>query len=160
MIKLNLGSNNTRYDGFLNVDIVPHKNVDIVSNAMELPYKDNEVDELISSHLIEHFHYHDGVKALKEWCRVLKKGGKLLIECPDFEAFCRKFPTVPEEDKHKYYVHVWGYPWEEGQAHLFGYTPFLLTNELRKAGFSEITRVRAVRFTGIEDWNMAFDCIK
>jgi predicted SAM-dependent methyltransferase len=159
-LKLNLGSNEVRFKDYLNVDLVPHKNVDIVCNAIKLPYEDNKVDEIIASHLIEHFHYHDGVKALKEWYRVLKVGGTMLIECPDFEAFCNIFPTIPEQDKHKYYVHVWGYPWEQGQAHQFGYTPNQLINSLNLAGFKDIQKVTAKRFTGDEKWNMAFICKK
>lgn len=159
-LKLNLGSNCVRIQGFLNVDLVPHPNVDVVCNAIKLPYQDNEVDEIYSSHLIEHFHYHDGLKALKEWYRVLKFGGIMVIELPDFEAFCRNFLQLPEHEKPNYYVQVWGYPWEAGQAHQFGYTPQQMIWSLNQAGFTKIERLPALRFTNLVDWCMKFRCIK
>ena len=160
MIKLNVGSNQTILEGFINVDIVPHPNVAVVADAKELPYKDGEVDEILSSHLIEHFDYFDGQKALKEWARVLKPGGILTIECPNFEAFCRKFLELPEQERPNYYVQVWGYPWEAGQAHKFGYTPNQLVGELYNSGFSQVQQIPSFRYTNIADWNMAFICIK
>ncbi len=54
--------------------------VDIVAFGDELPLKDEEVDYVVSSHVIEHFF--DPVKAIKEWLRVIRKGGYVFIICP------------------------------------------------------------------------------
>jgi len=159
-MKLNLGSNNIRIPGYTNVDLVAHENVDIVANAISLPQEDNSVDEILSSHLIEHFHFHDGLKALKEWFRVLKPGGKLIIECPDLEAFCRNFLKLSEEERPRYYVQLFGYPWEDGQSHKFGYTHSQIIWSLQTCGFHNIKELPAWRYMDIVDWCMKFECEK
>ena len=47
--------------------------VDIVAFGDDLPFEDDSVDFVISSHVIEHFWC--PIKAIKEWHRVTKKGG-------------------------------------------------------------------------------------
>lgn len=54
--------------------------VDIVASGDDLPFKDNTVDFVISSHVIEHFY--DPVKAVEEWLRVVKPGGYVFIIAP------------------------------------------------------------------------------
>lgn len=54
--------------------------VDIVANGDDLPFKDETLDYVISSHVIEHFF--DPVKTIKEWLRVVKKGGYIFIIAP------------------------------------------------------------------------------
>lgn len=57
--------------------------VDIVAPGDDLPFKDNTVDFVINSHVIEHFY--DPVKAIKEWLRVVKPGGYVFIIAPHKE---------------------------------------------------------------------------
>lgn len=54
--------------------------VDIVASGDSLPVKDNSVDFVISSHVIEHIF--DPIKAIKEWARVVKKGGYIFTIAP------------------------------------------------------------------------------
>lgn len=52
-----------------------------------LPYPDESVDEIRASHVLEHFSHSLAPSVpdvLKEWTRVLKKGGTLRIAVPDF----------------------------------------------------------------------------
>lgn len=48
-------------------------------------FRDNVLDYVYSSHLLEDFLDTAGV--LKEWLRVLKPGGRLVIFCPDEQRF-------------------------------------------------------------------------
>lgn len=60
-------------------------------DARKLPFKDGVLDWVYASHLIEDFTYVDQIPLVKEWLRVLKPGGRLLILAPDqkrFEAHC------------------------------------------------------------------------
>jgi SAM-dependent methyltransferase len=54
--------------------------VDIVASGDDLPFKDNMVDFVISSHVIEHFY--DPVKTIEEWLRIVKPGGYVFIIAP------------------------------------------------------------------------------
>lgn len=48
-------------------------------------FADNSLDFIYSSHLLEDFD--DTKSVLKEWMRVLKVGGRLIIYCPDEQRF-------------------------------------------------------------------------
>ena len=66
----------------IGVDIFPYKTVDILTNGNDLwMFKDEELDFVIASHVIEHFP--NTKKVLKEWYRILKKGGIMGIACPN-----------------------------------------------------------------------------
>lgn len=54
--------------------------VNIVAIGDDLPVEDKSVDFVISSHVIEHIF--DPIKAIKEWLRVVKKGGYVFIIVP------------------------------------------------------------------------------
>lgn len=48
-------------------------------------FRDNVLDFVFSSHLLED--YDDTEAVLREWLRVLKPGGRLIIYCPDEQRF-------------------------------------------------------------------------
>jgi len=54
----------------------------ILSNANDLPFKDNSMDFIIALHILEHCA--EPVFVLKEWLRVLKPGGKLGVVVPNW----------------------------------------------------------------------------
>jgi predicted SAM-dependent methyltransferase len=54
--------------------------VDIVASGDDLPFKDETVDFVVSSHVLEHFY--DPVKAIQEWLRVVKPGGYVFMIVP------------------------------------------------------------------------------
>ena len=91
-MKLHVGCGTKCLDGWTNLDIMDRPNVDIVSSAHELPQlKDDSVDEILAEHLLEHFTFYEAQRALSEWFRVLKSGGKLTIEVPDLLSLCKAF---------------------------------------------------------------------
>ena len=54
-------------------------------------FKDSSVDLIYASHVIEYFDRIEVIGVLKEWYRVLKKGGLLRIAVPDFEALVKVY---------------------------------------------------------------------
>lgn len=58
-------------------------NVDIVADGDILPFADNSWDFVVSSHVCEHFH--NPVKAIREWLRVVKPGGYVYMIVPHKE---------------------------------------------------------------------------
>jgi len=95
-MKLNLGSDDDRYPGFLNVDICPDCKPDIVSDVEHMPMiEDGSVDEIFASHILEHLPWN--TDALKEWHRILKPGGLITVAVPDllrcYDLYRLKAPT-------------------------------------------------------------------
>ena len=71
--------------------------VNIVANGDDLPFKDESLDYVLSSHVIEHCF--DPIKALEEWLRVVKKGGYLFIIVPHKErTFDRNRDITPLDE--------------------------------------------------------------
>lgn len=54
--------------------------LDVIANGDTLPFSDNSLSFVLSSHVLEHFP--DPIKALKEWWRVLRPGGILFAIVP------------------------------------------------------------------------------
>lgn len=69
-------------DRAIGVDVKPV--TDIASSIESLPMIENgSADVVISRHSLEHLI--DPVEAIREWGRILKKGGKMIIVLPDHE---------------------------------------------------------------------------
>lgn len=70
-------------------DIDPAVKPDIIGTLTDLSAVATEsMDALFSSHSIEHLYVHEVPVALKEFHRVLRPGGFLVITCPDLQTVC------------------------------------------------------------------------
>jgi SAM-dependent methyltransferase len=78
---LDVGSGPERLgDRFINLDVFPFPEVDIVADAEFLPFKDDSVEAIVSESMIEHVPH--PLIVAKEMSRVLKKGGILYVSAP------------------------------------------------------------------------------
>ena len=150
-ILLNLGSGDLHWDKWINVDQKPDgwhttaKHPDVVADVTDLPYPDNHVDAIAAIHLIEHFYKWEVQDILKEWLRVLKPGGRLILECPSMEkvfkyianAMDRNIPMSATFS----FLPIYGDPKFKNVAmcHKWGYFFSTLKMELVKAGYVDIS---------------------
>jgi len=139
-IKLNLGCGDEILNGYFNCDLYGDK-ADMIFDSANIPFSDNSVNEVRAYHLIEHFDFMKGPKVLKEWYRVLKPGGKLVLETPDLLNTCDQFVKSTEDERILLYGHFFAWPWIPGQAHFFLYTETQMVWTLEQIGFKEIKRV-------------------
>jgi len=79
MKKLELGAGKKPTEGYEHLDIMPGEDIEFVADARKLPFSKNSWDEIKAKWLLEHFAGYEIVDVLKEWKRVLKPGGKLII---------------------------------------------------------------------------------
>ena len=79
-MRLNLGSGDRAIGGYLSVDIFPPADV-VCDLALEWPWPDSSVDEVQALDIIEHIS--DKVHFMNELHRVLRPGGKAIIETPN-----------------------------------------------------------------------------
>jgi len=86
MVKLNLGSGPWKAEGFLNVDIINHPNVDIVHNLNEVPwpFEDESVGHVHAKNILEHLD--DLVLTMEEIWRILIPGGTTEIVVPYYNC--------------------------------------------------------------------------
>jgi predicted SAM-dependent methyltransferase len=84
LIKLDIGCGPHKKEGHLGVDLKALPGVDLVVNLDEesLPFADNSIDEIYTSHFMEHVA--DAGKVIKEFDRVLKNNGILTIIVPHY----------------------------------------------------------------------------
>jgi len=67
--------------------------VDIKCEGDDLPFKDNTLDFVLSSHVLEHFF--DPIKTINEWLRVVKKKGLVFMIIPHaFRTFDKGRPLT------------------------------------------------------------------
>ena len=87
-IKLNLGCGNIRFEGYINIDVTETPATDIIADIVSLPmFPGDCVDEIQMNAVFEHLYRYQQKPALKEWLRILKPGGKLIINwIPDFDV--------------------------------------------------------------------------
>lgn len=81
MLRLNLGSGRHCWPNAYNVDLDPRADIQATVDNLET-FKDGVVDEIYAIHLFEHLPRLDLSHYLDEWKRVLKDGGKLVLEMP------------------------------------------------------------------------------
>ncbi|MEK7607393.1 MAG: glycosyltransferase [Patescibacteria group bacterium] len=76
---------------FINIDIFPFPEVDIVSDATQLPFKNNTLDGAVSESLFEHVP--DAHLIAREMVRVVKPGGYIYVSAP----FIHPYHTSPDD---------------------------------------------------------------
>lgn len=81
-LKLNLGSGDSRFDGFTSVDLYDSQ-ADVMADICELPFGDGTVDEIVAYQVVEHIPYQKSTQMFEEMYRVLGKGGTVTLETPD-----------------------------------------------------------------------------
>lgn len=148
-MKLNLGCGDKILDGYVNVDVAPSrlgKKPDLLCDLHELTFDDDSADEILSVHVVEHFWRWEVVDILKEWKRVLKKGGRMVLECPNLRSACEQFLADPEKfsspgpnGQRTMWVFYGDPRWHDPlMVHRWGYTPQSLAAVMEEAGLGDI----------------------
>ena len=148
-IRLNLGCGDKILPGYVNIDLVDERaghKPDIICDVRKLTLPDAYADEAMAIHVVEHFWRWEVVDILKEWHRVLKPGGKIILECPNLLSACAEVMKNPEgasgpgrEGQRTMWV-LYGDPaWKDPlMCHRWAYTPQSLGAVMREAGFADI----------------------
>lgn len=92
-VRLDIGCGEAKQKGFIGIDKRKMPGVDIVLNLDRecLPFKDASVDEIYTSHCLEHLN--DFERIMLEFSRVLKPSGKLKIIVPFYSSPVAFEPT-------------------------------------------------------------------
>jgi ubiquinone/menaquinone biosynthesis C-methylase UbiE len=144
-MRLNIGCGSRRLPGYTGVDAVATRSgVDIVAPAHRIPLEDGCADEILAVHLWEHFYRWECDIVIKEWRRVLKVGGLLVLELPNLRKCCENLISgraIP--GKHPDQLAYWGIYGDPTTSdpfmvHRWGWTPQTLSAFLLDHGFAGI----------------------
>ena len=143
--KLHLGGQVAK-EGWEVLDALPGDVVDHVMDAGDLSAFENETfSEIYASHIFEHFDFTGEARAaMKEWNRVLKKGGKAYISVPNMDVLCALFldkKNVPIGDRLKIMKVIYGGHGNEHDYHYAGYDWEMMQAVLRDTGFTKAHKV-------------------
>ena len=135
MIKINCGCALELLPNYTNIDL---KGADINIDIREgLPFKDNEVEEILASHILEHFSFEELPKILDEFYRVLAPGKLLHIRVPDILKSMQNFIDNKDGRRWKYWIkEIYGGQWGEGEFHKNGFTVDRIIYEVCARGFA------------------------
>lgn len=118
---LHLGCGPHRIEGLLNCDLFdPSADRKIgVTDLSE--FADGSIDYIEANHVIEHLSFAEAAIAFKEWSRVLKREGVLVVSCPDFDRLVRRWVSRPRDRFAETIKMVYGSQEHEGMYHKSGY---------------------------------------
>ena len=142
-LRLHLGCGKRNIPGFVNVDLADFKHIHYKRPVNDLrPFNTNSVDLIYASHVFEYFDNNQATDVLKEWKRVLKKGGTLRLAVPDFEALAKVHKKY--KDINLIIGPLYG-KWEVKGANKYVYHKtvydfYSLKNLLEKNGFRNVKR--------------------
>lgn len=157
-MKLNLGCGKKHKEGYINIDI--QEPCDLRYDLRTpMPFADNSVDEIFTEgSFISLFSYKEEWERLKkELARVLKVGGKLEIECVDFEYVLKAFLNNTDGLRWTWWRQtIFGGQDNEYDFCKNGFTYEKLVSDLSEEGMTNFTRVRE----GISDADIHLICYK
>lgn len=124
-LKLDLGCGTRKQEGFEGIDIIGFKGVDRCVDLRQTPWpwEDGSVDEVFSSHFVEHLTGLERVTFFNELYRVLKVGAKATIITPNWSHACaygdptHQWPPISE-----WYLLYLNKAWREREAPHAPYT--------------------------------------
>lgn len=135
-------------DSWILTDLHPKDPNVLKMDAQSIDYPNKSVDALYASHLLEHIGFKQTLETLKEWHRVLKPGGTITINVPDFEWACERFLANYKRGKatgskhFKHYSDFWeiffGNHIHDGEYHKAGFTQKTLQEALNRVGFKNV----------------------
>lgn len=147
-VKLNLGCGAKLLPGFVNVDMPGNwadSKPDVECDLTQpLPFADDYADEAHAYHVLEHFYRWQAPVILKDWLRVLKPGGLLVLELPCLDKIVSLYAHALETGKapsaRLTIMGLYGDPGYkvEAMCHRWCYSEHELSEGLRLLGFVDV----------------------
>lgn len=138
-MRIHLGCGDKFWPGFVNCDKF-NTLADVLCDVNKLEFKDGEAEEIHAIHLFEHLPRLTVEDTLKEWLRVLKPGGKLVMELPCLDKMAQMI-LDKEQNIRLTLLGLYGDPRDQraGMEHKWGWTYHELEWQLKGVGFVDVT---------------------
>jgi predicted SAM-dependent methyltransferase len=143
---IHLGGGTMHIESFCNMDASVFCPSDVIARVERLKFRSGSMQTIYTSHTFEHIPRFWALPTLREWHRVLRKGGRLYILVPDLEALCKIYLSHLDrydEPASRYTTDMSRDVMYGGQTtrydfHYGGYSRRTLTSMLGEAGFSAV----------------------
>lgn len=156
-MRLHLGCGTKYIPGYTHIDIEAHDNVDIVEDISKLKsILSGSVTDIYACHVLEHFGRKEIAPVLKEWCRVLKKGGSIHLAVPDFEASAKWY--IETGNISQISGLICGGQRNEYDYHKVIFDEAFIRKHLEDAGFCNVKRYDAKSYLpkGFDDYSRSY----
>lgn len=151
-IKLHLGCGGMRWKDFINVDLYEYDEntpdssrdgcvADVFQDIRYLDQPDNTIDEIFTSHTLEHFYRWECIEMVTKWYNMLKPEGRLIVEMPDlFRCILWMFHIEPRKRRNGR-SQLYGNQHDrlEYETHKYVWSGKEFVKELKNIGFSKVT---------------------
>jgi len=137
-ILIDIGCGDNKLDGALGIDFRKDSSADVLADALRLPFRDESIDHVFSSYLIEHYSHRAIKDVLGEWVRILKLDGLLELRCPNLRARALLFVLNPTWHS---IVQIFGEQDHAGNFHKSGFNKGLLKEFIKSVGIVDIKDV-------------------
>lgn len=159
--KLHLGCGSKHIPGFYHIDIAEFQHLDRQHHVEDLSFiKDESIELIYASHVLEHFGRHVYMDVLREWHRKLAPGGVLRLSVPDFEKTVRAYldETVPTNGVRGLLGALVGGQRNEYDLHRMNFDRDLLEASLLEVGFTScrLWDWRSTEHAHIDDFSQAY----
>lgn len=160
--RLNLGSGPFPMAGFVNIDQFENVNPDLCCDVLSLPYEPGTVSEIYAGHILEHFRFDEGKKALRYWYMLLRPGGIISVVVPDFDFLVQEYVKNPTPENLIVLNDTYIYSGIQPSPHQYAYSAALVKKVMTDAGFINIERMPMDHhyFPFAVDWQVGFQGVK
>lgn len=156
-IKMHLGCGKRFIKGYVHIDMMDYPHIDYMTSVDNLSkFRDECADVIYACHLLEHFKRSETEKVLREWYRVLQKGGILRISVPDFKQLIKIYENY--EDLNLILGPLVGGQNYEYNFHYMVFDFKTLKEMLLKVGFTEVRKYdwRKTEHADVDDYSQAY----
>lgn len=134
------GGENPLYPKYTQVDLRKLPGVKHQNDARILPFADNSLSNICSCYMLQCLSQIEAERALKEWYRCLKPGGRLEIHVPDLDKIVRMYITTLDE---KFLKEIYGNQEHELDYYQTNWTFQTLERLLSKVNFVRLERINS-----------------
>jgi predicted SAM-dependent methyltransferase len=113
---------------------------EVYADIRNLKLSDDLVDEIFTSHVFEHFTRWQAEEMLIDWFRIIKPGGRLVIETPDFWR-CVLWLFHPSREKRSLgRTQFYGNQWDrlDYETHRYLWSKKEMLSACKHAGFGHV----------------------
>ena len=142
--KLNLGCGRDKKNDYLNIDLHPSHDPDLlcdVTNLEVLP--DEYYTYILANDILEHIPRNKCLYTLKEWNRLLQTGATLEIQVPNIIGLLKLFTQAENQNiaaQEELSRCLYGTQNYTGDYHFNGFTDITIEHNLQQSGFKIINK--------------------